>query len=244
MKVFIIYNRRDSMIAMDVCDTLNSLGFSVWFDFPVFDVDSYEETISRYMKAAQLLVAIWTPDTTDRRQRDWEVARRLGKRILLLSVGDAQPDSIPAFCEVVPCGSSAEVPSSLRAFLSSNVMHAIFVSYATEDVEAANEVHFLISASRHRVWLDRSSLEPGVDFPNEIAAAIDGCTYVFLLWSKSASESPWVKKEWTYAHSKTKEVIPILLDDTPLPSGLRHVNGFRGTSATGMRDFLGIAKAD
>jgi hypothetical protein len=241
MNVFAIYSRRDRAIAVDVFDTMRDHGYSVWFDFPISASDSYEETISRYMKAAHLLVAIWTPETMDGCRRDWEIARHLRKRMIVLSIGGAYPDNIPEFCDVVSCDSYNDVAGALGAFLDSHVMSVIFISYAAEDLESAKEVHALVSTSRYRVWLDRSSLIPGVDFPREISAAIDECTYLFLLWSAFASKSPWVKQEWKYARKKAKEIIPILLDDMPLPRPIRHVSGFRGTAADGIRDFLGIA---
>jgi hypothetical protein len=41
-----------------------------------------------------------------------------------------------------------------------------------------------------------------------------------VFWSKHAAESSWVKEEWEVALQIGKRLVPVPIDDTPLPAGL------------------------
>jgi hypothetical protein len=243
MQVFLIHSSDTKEVAFDVACALQESGYPVWIDFPSYASMSYDETIRPYMRASQLLIAIWTSTTqlSVSCLLEWKIATQLRKRIVLISVNGAKPEQIPEFCDVIEVSSSANVSTSLLQFLENHTIHTIFISYATENLGAAERLQALVGSSRHHAWIDRESLQPGDEFPQEIVRGIDQCNYVFLLWSRWAKRSRWVAREWKYARSKRREIIPILLDDSLLPWSLRSINGFRGIEDVGIKKLLGIA---
>ena len=55
----------------------------------------------------------------------------------------------------------------------------------------------------------------------KINDGMEWCEVFVLLWSKAASKSKWVEKEWECALALEKIIVPCRLDDTPLPPILR-----------------------
>lgn len=243
MQVFLIYSRRTKEVALDVANALAESGYPVWIDFaaPAPQM-SYEMMIRQYMRASQLLIAIWTSAAvlSESFVTEWKIATQLRKRIILISLNGAKPEHIPEFCDVVEVESPASVSTSLQQFLKNHTMLSIFISYATENIDAAEQLQALIRSSRHHDWIDRASLQPGDTFPQEIVRGIDQCNYVFVLWSVWAKRSKWVAREWRYAKRSKKEIIPVLLDDSRLPWSLRGINGFRGLEDVGIKKLLGL----
>jgi phosphoglycerate dehydrogenase-like enzyme len=63
---------------------------------------------------------------------------------------------------------------------------------------------------------------PGIDFPAEIRANIQLAHFLVVLWGKNAAESDWVRDEFQYANILGKIIIPVLIDNSPLPINLQH----------------------
>src|SRR5215813_9290159 len=62
------------------------------------------------------------------------------------------------------------------------------------------------------VWIDKRNLQPGRDWDEQIADAIDNCfTLVFVMTTDSVTELFERKRECTRALKCNKPVIPILL---------------------------------
>jgi hypothetical protein len=94
----------------------------------------------------------------------------------------------------------------------------IFVSYSTQDVEAANQVVSNLEAMGLKPWLASREVRPGESFVKAINSALGDAGYVLLLISRASMGSPWVEREWMAALSRREMVLlPIRLDDTPLP---------------------------
>jgi tetratricopeptide (TPR) repeat protein len=95
----------------------------------------------------------------------------------------------------------------------------IFVSYAHKDSDQV----FPIIAEFHQagfpVWYDEG-IDPGNEWPEEIAKALLNCSLFIVFISASAAESRNVVREINYALSKNKPFIHIWLEDATLNPGL------------------------
>ena len=78
----------------------------------------------------------------------------------------------------------------------------------------------LLRASKSLVFQDVDSIRPGKKWRDEIAAALASADQVMVFWCDHSALSPEVKKEWGEALRLEKDVIPLLLDSTPLPPEL------------------------
>jgi hypothetical protein len=63
------------------------------------------------------------------------------------------------------------------------------------------------------VWLDRRTLQPGIDWDEQIVKALRGSAGILYVMTKdSVSPNSECKKEWTRALKYKKAIIPLLLD--------------------------------
>ncbi len=98
----------------------------------------------------------------------------------------------------------------------------VFVSHNKADKDKAREVAIFLTAEGINVWFDEWKISAGDSIVQEINEGLYGCTHFIVLWSKNASKSNWVRRELqsTLAHAintDSPRVIPILLDESPLP---------------------------
>ncbi|MDZ7302112.1 MAG: toll/interleukin-1 receptor domain-containing protein [candidate division KSB1 bacterium] len=96
-------------------------------------------------------------------------------------------------------------------------MPRIFISHAWEDSQLVRRLENELQAAGAEVWVDHSGIRGGDNLPKRINAALEWCDVFLLVWSKTASKSPWVNLEWTSAVALKKPIIPCLLDDSQLP---------------------------
>ena len=68
------------------------------------------------------------------------------------------------------------------------------------------------------VWIDYSDVRGGDIFPEHVSKAIEWCNTLLLIWSKSATTSNWVKREWTAACNLNKIIIPCRIDKSEIPA--------------------------
>jgi hypothetical protein len=104
-------------------------------------------------------------------------------------------------------------------------MSGIFISYAREDRATAKELEEIIRGHGIQVWRDQESIYAGEHWPEAIGRGIAGQRIFLLLWSKSSAVSHFVEFEWNTAMALQKTVVPVFLDDTPLPAALSAKNG-------------------
>src|SRR5438046_2116864 len=112
---------------------------------------------------------------------------------------------------------------------------AVFVSYKREEHHIAKPLVDVLRAANVGTFFDSDSIPPEANWRDELGRALSACRALFVLWSNSASRSSNVEWEWTMAAriandrrrtllrlllGVTPKIMPILLDDTPLPDGL------------------------
>jgi hypothetical protein len=95
----------------------------------------------------------------------------------------------------------------------------IFVSYSHKDSDKV----FPIISEFHKVgfpiWYDEG-IDPGNEWPKEIATALLNCSLFIVFISASAAASKNVVREINFALKKDKHFIPIWLEETTLDPGL------------------------
>jgi adenylate cyclase len=98
-------------------------------------------------------------------------------------------------------------------------MSRIFLSYARDDVEAAQQLAEAISGAGHEVWWDRH-LHGGTRFAAEIDRELKSAEAVVVLWTESSVESAWVQDEAAEGRDSAR-LVPVALGSIKPPLGFR-----------------------
>ena len=106
----------------------------------------------------------------------------------------------------------------------------IFVSYCHDDAPLVGPVVKLLRVNNSFVFQDVDHIRPGKKWRGEIAKAISDAQLVVVFWCNHASNSIEVSNEWKEAIKQEKDLLPLLLDKTPLPPELSEFQwiDFRG----------------
>jgi len=107
-----------------------------------------------------------------------------------------------------------------------------FISYASPDRDEVLRRTQMLSATGVTFFQDILKIKPGERWEQKLYEEMDNCDVFYLFWSKSASESKWVKQEWEYAlkiqnERSLPEIIPIPIEGPPAvdpPDGLNHLH--------------------
>jgi len=120
----------------------------------------------------------------------------------------------------------------------------IFISYARKDSERVLPTIEALQFAGFRVWYD-TNIEPAEEFPAYIQEHLKKSTVFVSFISSNSVESPFCRKEITYAVSLNKEILVIKLEDTELKNGLdynlcslQHLNKYRYSSEKSFRNDL------
>jgi TIR domain len=96
----------------------------------------------------------------------------------------------------------------------------VFVSYSHADAALVAPVVKLLRTNKSLVFQDLDDIQPGKKWRNEIAKALAESHLVVVFWCGHASQSNEISKEWKAAIEQKKDILPLLLDATPLPPEL------------------------
>lgn len=99
--------------------------------------------------------------------------------------------------------------------------HDVFISYSSQDMEAAQAICHVLEQNEIRCWMAPRNIPPGSDYGDVIDDAIKSCKAVVILYSEKAASSPWVTGELNVAFEEQKTIIPFRLDKTPLKGQTR-----------------------
>jgi formylglycine-generating enzyme required for sulfatase activity len=97
-------------------------------------------------------------------------------------------------------------------------MAKVFISHSWNDNDISRRIAHDLRRDGAEIWIDYARIKAGDTLPERISNALEWCDTLVLVWSKSAAASYWVKKEWQSALTLQKEIIPCIIDDTPLPA--------------------------
>jgi Response regulator containing a CheY-like receiver domain and an HTH DNA-binding domain len=107
----------------------------------------------------------------------------------------------------------------------------IFVSYARTDVELVRGIYETLLSKNHRLWMDVYSIKGGENWFRAITKAINECEiFLAVLSNNSVSRRGVIQKELKKALDKWEGmlpddiyIIPIRIDDCPIPDLLKHI---------------------
>jgi TPR repeat protein len=97
----------------------------------------------------------------------------------------------------------------------------LFVSHVTEDRAAALKIVDELERRGIPCWIAPRNIEPGKPFDDEIAAALDRCRAMLLVFSDQCNESEYIRREVTVAGESHKVIIPFRIEDAQPRRGLR-----------------------
>ncbi len=101
-------------------------------------------------------------------------------------------------------------------------MARIFLSYARDDGSIiANELANRLRSHDYQVFFDVQSIRAGTQWRSELSKRIKWSDVMVVLVTPASNDSDYVYKEVKEAANKGKMLIPIQVEDTPLPVHLR-----------------------
>lgn len=120
-------------------------------------------------------------------------------------------------------------------------MSEIFFSYAAKDRDAAAAVIAAVSRAGFNVW-HPELLAMGGSYAGQLAAKLDAAPCIIVLWSAAAAQSSSVQEEIhrTIKAWSSNRLVLAVLDDTPLPVGLRNLQAIdlRDAGSTGTKTLI------
>jgi len=99
--------------------------------------------------------------------------------------------------------------------------HAVFISYAREDLPAVQRLKARLDAAGIRTWFDMERLEGGDDYDRKIQKNIARCSYFIPVISvhTEARIEGYFRREWSYAIDRTRNmaddalfILPVCID--------------------------------
>jgi hypothetical protein len=113
----------------------------------------------------------------------------------------------------------------------------IFISHNSRDKNVAREIGVFLVAEGVDVWFDEWEIAAGDSITEAINSGLAGATHLLIVWSANASKANWVRRELAAALNRsiatgTPKIIPIILDETPLPELLRDIRYLRYAGGT------------
>lgn len=101
----------------------------------------------------------------------------------------------------------------------------VFVSYSRRDQELVRRLLGLFKAADLPVFRDEDGILPGRKWRIAINEALEHCQTVLVFWCGHAAQSSEVKYEYERAISLDKRVVPVMMDETELPTILGQYQG-------------------
>ena len=128
---------------------------------------------------------------------------------------------------VVEVGTSSTQPAPADVTSETRVVRTAFASYAHDDQsEVSGRIQGMVKALPSlQVFMDVFSLRSGEDWQARLLQEIQACDIFYLFWSRAASQSEWVDREWRLAlrHRGIAYINPVPLcrpEEAPPPSEL------------------------
>jgi hypothetical protein len=101
--------------------------------------------------------------------------------------------------------------------------HAVFISYAREDLPAVQKIKAGLDAAGVKTWFDLERLESGDDYDRKIQRNIARCSFFIPVVSASTERrlEGYFRREWSYAIDRARNIaegalfiLPVCIDET------------------------------
>ena len=129
---------------------------------------------------------------------------------------------------------------------------AVFLSYASQDTEAAQRICDALRAAGIEVWFDKSELRGGDIWDRQIEDRIHDCRLFIPLISANTErrDEGYFRREWSLAVDRTRDMaekktflVPVVIDDThqrdaSVPEKFQHVHWSRLPDGDPSPDFV------
>lgn len=96
----------------------------------------------------------------------------------------------------------------------------IFFSYSRDDSEVALKLARDLRSRGVDLWVDRFDIEPGAPFRQAIDAALERCSTLLVVLTKTSVASQEVETEWNSALAEGKRVVPVIVEVCRMPRRL------------------------
>lgn len=93
----------------------------------------------------------------------------------------------------------------------------VFISYEHSDVVCVERLARDLQNKGFSVWYDVGNIKGGESWVDTITRAINRAPLFISLVSPAANKSIWVRREFLYAESKRKHIVPVLIEECELP---------------------------
>ena len=115
-----------------------------------------------------------------------------------------------------------------------------FMSHNKADKATARLIASALVETGINVWFDEWNLKPGDSIIGGIEGGLADCDVFVLIWSEDARHSNWVGTELRAAinrrvHDKELRLVPVFVDETPLPVLIAEYKGFNLSSIPSLR---------
>jgi adenylate cyclase len=129
---------------------------------------------------------------------------------------------------------------------------AVFLSYASQDADAARRICDALRAAAIEVWFDQSELRGGDAWDRRIRDQIRHCALFIAIISghSQARLEGYFRREWKLAVERTRDIadeiaflLPVVIDDTPergaaVPEGFHEVQWTRLAGGAATQEFV------
>ncbi len=108
----------------------------------------------------------------------------------------------------------------MSSIVPDHVQGHCFLSYASADREAAVRLAALLEESGIPVWIDRTGIQGGASWAEEIVGAIRAASTVVVLCSAASMQSRNVRQELQLAWDEDRPILPVLLEPADFPDSI------------------------
>ena len=131
------------------------------------------------------------------------------------SVADTLPERLKRLNAVRWKGDGVGIATSLFRMLGLvEAERKVFISYRQgETQDLATQMHMKLVQRGFDVFLDRFSVDSGVDFQHRLEEELGDKAFMLLLESDGLEKSRWVRHEIAYAHARRIEILALTLPD-------------------------------
>ena len=114
-----------------------------------------------------------------------------------------------------------------------------FISHNTADKNTARLLAIALVEQGINVWFDEWAIRPGDSITGGIEQGLSEADIFVLVWSANAKTSNWVGTEISAyirrrVDDQTLRIVPIMIDETPLPTLVADYKGFSISKETKM----------